>query len=260
MDKSEKQVASVRKALDVLDILAFEDIDHNGVRLSDLARLTGEKPTTLHAILKTMIKCGYVSQNSKQRYVIGKRCRQMAIVNQLNLSPQTAGVLDAQLKKLFDETGLSVSFYVLSNGERINYSNMPQSRPTRIDYSMLGEKSVYKLPSGQVLVAYCTEKELSRIIRKNGFPNEDWGNAADREQLQIQIDLLKQAGWARRISTNYDVASYSLPVFYPDGSLLGALGVYMTKEQYKALDEQDLKAQMTDCAAQITKKLYSAKG
>ena len=42
MDKSEKQVASVRKALDVLDILAFEDIDHNGVRLSDLARLTGE--------------------------------------------------------------------------------------------------------------------------------------------------------------------------------------------------------------------------
>lgn len=260
MDKSEKQVASVRKALDVLDILAFEDVDHDGVRLSDLAQLTGEKPTTLHAILKTMIKCGYVSQNSKQRYVIGKRCRQMGLVNQLKLSPQTAAVLDSQLKRLFDESGLSVSFYVLENGERINYSNMPQSRPTRIDYSMLGEKSVYWYPSGRVLVAYSDEKQLSRIIRKNGYPEDKWGGAADRDALNELIAELRQEGWAKRTSADYNVASYSVPVFYPGGSLLGALGVYMSWAQYQTLDEQNLKAQMIDCATRINKKLSLIKG
>lgn len=253
MDKSEKHVASVRKALDLLDILAFEDVERSGMRLSDLARLTGEKSTTLHAILKTMIKCGYVQQNSKQRYVIGKRCRQMGLVNQLKLTPQAAAVLDGQLKGLFDRTGLSVSFYVLENGERINYSNMPQSRPTKVDYSILDEKSVYTYPSGRVLVAYCTEKELSRIIRKNGYPNGLWDDAADREGLKRAIARLKKEGWSTRISPNFKTASYSVPVFYPDGSLLGALGVYTSGEQSWDIDENNLKAQMLECAAHIQK-------
>jgi len=255
VDKKAKQVASVRKAFDVLDILAFEDIAHDGVRLSDLARLTGQNANTLHAILKTMINCGYVSQNSKQRYVIGKRCRQMGLVNQLKIMPQTAEVLDSQLKALFDKTAMSVSFYVLENGERINYSNMPQSRPTRVDYSMLGEKTIYLYPSGKVLVSYCTERDLSRIIRKNGYPDSVWGDATDREGLDKLISALRQDGWAKRSNEETGESSYSVPVFYPDGSLLGALGVYTSPEQSITLNEQELKAQMTDCAGRITKKL-----
>ena len=255
MEKNEVQVASVRKAFDLLDILIFEDVDHDGVRLSDLAALTGQNPNTLHAILKTMIKCGYVSQNSKQRYVIGKRCRQIGLVNQLKITPQTAEVLDSQLKLLFDNTGMSVSFYVLSNGERINYSNMPQSRPTRVDYSMLDEKAIYQYPSGKVLVSYCSERDLTRIIRKNGYPESVWGNAADREGLDGLIRTLRQDGWSKRNNEQTKESSYSLPVFYPDGSLLGALGVYTSWEKHPNLNESELKRQMANCANAITKKL-----
>ncbi len=255
MKKSEKFVDSVRKALDLLDILAFEDVEHDGVRLADLSRLTGEKPTTLHAILKTMIKCGYVQQNSKQRYVIGKRCRQMGLVNHLELSPKTAEILYSQLKQLFDQSELSVSFYVLSNGERINYFNMPQKRPTKIDYSMLGEKSIYQYPSGRVLAAYCTPQELKRIIRKNGYPDQMWGGAVDSEGLDLQIHALRQEGWAKRQDEKSLDTSYSVPVLYPDGSFLGALGVYIDGEQHRLADEEEIKEQMLNCAKGITHHL-----
>lgn len=55
----EKIVNSVKKALDILDILIFEDIDRRGISLKELSERSGIRPNTLHNILKTMKQCGY---------------------------------------------------------------------------------------------------------------------------------------------------------------------------------------------------------
>lgn len=56
---SEKIVNSVKKALDILDILIFEDIDRRGISLKELSERSGIRPNTLHNILKTMKQCGF---------------------------------------------------------------------------------------------------------------------------------------------------------------------------------------------------------
>ena len=116
---SDRPIAAVQKALDVLDVLVFEDPNRCGLRLAELAARLNQKPATLRGILKTMIACGYVEQDAHARYRTGKRCEQIGALNRLRLRPNLGRNLNARLQALCDETGESVSFYVLSGGERM---------------------------------------------------------------------------------------------------------------------------------------------
>ena len=84
---SDRPIAAVQKALDVLDVLVFEDPNRCGLRLAELAARLNQKPATLRGILKTMIACGYVEQDAHARYRTGKRCEQIGALNRLRLRP-----------------------------------------------------------------------------------------------------------------------------------------------------------------------------
>lgn len=226
MDDNERMIASVKKAFDLLDVLAFEDLNHRGVRLIQLAERTGQKPNTLRGILKTMIACGYVEQDEHGRYRAGLRCDQIGIVNRFRMSPQTTRVLNERLKMLCDETGESVSFYVLTNGERINYTNYLTRDIIKVDYSMLMENNLYEYPSGRVMVSFCDENELDLIIRKHGYPKKSWANIVNRAQLDAEIAKVRAQVVLFRESEE-GVASFACPVFDQERHMVGSAGVYM---------------------------------
>ena len=55
---SEVPVKSVKKALDLLSILIFDDPGLKGVKLTDLAQRLKLPANTTHNLLKTMVVCG----------------------------------------------------------------------------------------------------------------------------------------------------------------------------------------------------------
>lgn len=222
-----KLVLSVRKAFDILDILVFEDIHNKGISLTKLSEKTGIKTNTLHNLLKTMISCGYVEQNENLHYLVGKRCKQMGIINRFQITPEISEVLNEGLYKLCTNTGEAVSFYVLDNGDRICYTNIQSSDIIKVDYTMLEENSIYDYPSGKVLVANCDKASLKEIIKKHGFPKKYWNNISNMKQFDEEIEKAKKSGCLKRISPDGKVASYAAPVFTNDNKLLGSAGVYM---------------------------------
>lgn len=245
MSKDERVIVSVKKAYDLLDVLAFEDLSHNGLRLSQLAERLQQKPNTLRGILKTMIVCGYVEQNAHGRYRVGRRCEQIGIINQFHMLPHTAKRLNDRLKQLCDETGESVSFYVLRDGERINYTNYQTRDIIKVDYSMLEKNNLYEYPSGRVLVAHCSEEELSVILQKHGYPKKSWNNIVNRAQLDETICAARQEVILSRHS-NDNVSSFAAPVSEQSGRLLGTVGVYMpsfrlTREKEEVIREKLLR-------------------
>ncbi len=248
---SKTRVESVKKALDILDILVFEDAEHDGVTLTELSKRTGIKPNTLHAILKTMQGSGYVEQNAKLRYMSGKRCRQISLISHNRLSAEDMSVLDNVLMELRDEVDESVSFYMLDRGERINYTNIANDKSRKAESTMLEEKSMYWYPSGRILCAYCSEKELSRIIRRNGYPGEWWDNIETKEQLVIALECIRARGYEKLYSDSDSRASYSIPTFSSDGKLIGALGVYMPLEHKSDEKETLTFSAMKECAEKI---------
>lgn len=234
-------VNSVKKAFDVLDILAFEDYKRNGKSLKELSNATGIKSNTLHGILKTMIHCGYVEKIG-HTYMSGKRCRQIGIINRFQFTPEVSNTINNIIKQLCRTTGESVSFYVLDNGERINYINYQTDALIKVDYTMLDGNSIYDYPSGKILVAFCDEDELKLIIRKHGFPGKHWNNISDMNMLRQEIENIRNREILKQRTEETTVTSYAIAVF-ADGRLLGSLGVYMpsfreTNEKEKLITQE----------------------
>ena len=109
---SEKIVNSVKKALDILDILIFEDIDRRGISLKELSERSGIRPNTLHNILKTMKQCGFSRKGisrkpgsvcpEKKRYTAGieayaagnaKNCGNDKIYRSIKQGENTGGIM-----------------------------------------------------------------------------------------------------------------------------------------------------------------------
>ncbi len=223
-------IASIKKALDVLDILIFEDAQGRGLRLSELSERLDIKPNTLHGILQTIVACGYAEQDRGARYHIGKRCRQIGVINRFRITPGMAEKLNASLGRLCDETGESVSFYVLDDGDRIIYANFSSKDIIKVDYTMLEEDSMYAYPSGRVLLAHADGEALEAILRKHGMPP---GIESKGQLIEVCKEL--REGWMLTKNKN-GVASFSIPIYYEE-QLLGAVGVYMPS--YRCTEEKE---------------------
>ena len=74
-------VKSLKKALDLLDVLLFEDAEEQGFEVKGLAEKLHLPANSVHNLLKTMRICGYVEKNGSGRYTFGPVCRRIAYRN-----------------------------------------------------------------------------------------------------------------------------------------------------------------------------------
>ncbi|MDY3928197.1 MAG: helix-turn-helix domain-containing protein [Clostridia bacterium] len=237
-----RYVNSIKKAFDVLDILTLGDMDKKGMSLTELSEKSGIKPSTLHNILRTMKDCGYVEQNKKSLYTTGKRCAQIAVVNQLSAVQSMFLFVNDEMRGLAERTDSVVSFYVLHNGARINYACFRGDKNLKVDYTMLKKNNIYEYPSGKILVAYCSEREREKIIAKNGYP----AGINTRREFMDYVKSIKSEGVLPQHTENGETSSYATAVF-SNRRLWGSLGVSVptdrcTEEKEKKLIEELVKS------------------
>ena len=216
--------------------MAFEDYKGKGKSLKELSERLNIKSNTLYGILKTMIFCGYVEKDVHALYKTGRRCRQIGIMNRFQFTPRISNTLNSVVQRLCRETGEGVSFYVLDNGERINYINYQSSEIIKVDYTMLQENSIYDYPSGKILVAFCDDAERRLIINKHGYPCEHWNGAANAAALRNEIEKIRDMPYLKQETECGAVTSYAAAVMV-GGMLLGSLGIYMPG--FRATDEKE---------------------
>ena len=71
--KQDVPVQSVRKAIELLDMIVLEDPTHKGITLTELAGRMGMRLNSTRNILKTMIICDVIAQNEAHAYVPGPK-------------------------------------------------------------------------------------------------------------------------------------------------------------------------------------------
>ena len=237
----EVPVKSVKKALDLLSIIAFEDIDRNGFELTVLAERLGMPVNTAHNLLKSMAACGYIAQNAKSRYIAGWKCRRMRHDN-LMRDEKVRNLLQIKLKKLSSVINEALVLTLLVNGKRMPVMRMqPDGQAIRVDESVVENKSMYSFPTGKILAAFASEQQLEEVISENGV----WADS-DKEKAAI----MKQ-GFAEDTEKN-SIYALAFPVFSSDGDLLGSLGCYAPAFRCDREQQQLIAAEMKKSIAEIT--------
>ena len=222
----DKYVHSLEKAFAILNVLVFEDLNREGISLSELSKRVGIPSNTLHNLLKTMIHCGYAAQKEDSTYISGPKCLQIGMVNQIHLSKNKINKIYNILQNLKDDIGESVVFYILSNGERVPLIYLDTNDMIKVDYTKIRTQAFFKFSTGRILAAYASDYELDQILNRWGYPGEIWENINDRESLDKACEKIREKGYYEMIFSD-TVAAFAFPVMDRTGKLIGAVGSYL---------------------------------
>lgn len=216
----EVPVKSVKKALDLLSILIFDDPELKGVKLTGLAQRLGLPANTTHNLLKTMTVCGYVTQNESGRYRPGPQCRRIGLVNKIEGGDFKQKLADV-LKRHTAQINEAMVFAVLHGGKRVLIANSePVSQVIRIDRQVVESGNIYRLPTGRILTAFASPADHVRIQDNYGIPGKSWPDC------ETDMKRIRKEGRCLILPDSSGVNSFALPVMNKDGKLLGAIGCY----------------------------------
>ena len=217
---SDVPVKAVKKALDLLSLLAFRDPAGVGLTLTGLAGALGLPVTTTHNLLKTMTVCGYAAQNGAGRYIAGPQCRSLGILNRVEserFRHQVRGVMNRYTAALNE----ALVFAVLRDGRRVVLARTePAGQIIRIDPKEDAAISLYRMPTGRVLAALASPEERSKIVAHYGEPGAAWpAHEADRERI-------RKSGACIMLADSQGVHAFAAAVRDSRGTLLGAIGCH----------------------------------
>ena len=242
-------VKSVKKALDLLTILALETPPGQGVGLFELAKRMGMLPNTTHSLLKTMVACGYVSQDADAKYLAGSRCRQIGRLTRL--TPEHVNQYFVPLlQNTCDDIGESLVLVTLQQGARLILARVEPNQSIRVATAVLQGDAMFTTPTGRVLVAYADEDALRLIIEKEGWPGERWENIADASELEKQRIRICTLG-GEILMPNTELAAMACPVLDGKQRLLGALGCCAPAFRCPPQRRRDLLEKLKKCAQSL---------
>lgn len=217
-------VRSVKKALDLLNLLVFEDPGREGLALGDLARRLQFPAATTHNLLKTLCACGYASLAGVGCYTVGPRCLEIGRFNHL-LTEATATAIRARIEALGRRLNETVTFAVLADGRRLRLWSSVPGHLVRIDPAALETRKLFTVPTGRILAAYAAPDDLARLLARYGLPTaSDWPQTTTRPALNRALAAIRARG--HEIIVHGELAAFAVPVLDAAGGLAGSLGCF----------------------------------
>jgi DNA-binding IclR family transcriptional regulator len=213
---AQRTVAAVERAMVVLD--AFLETPELGT--NEIARRTGIGASTVSRILATLANGGFVAYNDETgRYRLGSRL--MVYGNLVHSRLDTRQALRPLLETLARQTGETTTLSAPANPDAITI-DFVQAPGSVVSVAELGRPSVaHATAAGKVGLAFGTaEQPPGRLSR---FTDE---TITDRARLAAELDEVRRRGFATAVGEREpDLNAIAAPVFGPDGSLAGIVGV-----------------------------------
>jgi DNA-binding IclR family transcriptional regulator len=217
-------VQSVRKALDLLNLLVFEDPGREGLALGDLAGRLQFPAATAHNLLKTLCACGYAAQMGAGRYRVGPRCLDVGRFNRL-LNETIATMIRARMEALGRALNETVTFAVLADGRRLLLWTTEPGQLIRIDAATLETRRLFTVPTGRILAAHASLGELERLLARHGLPSEaEWPKTTTLPALKRALAEIRARG--HEVMIRSDLSAFAVPVLDAAGGLAGSLGCF----------------------------------
>ena len=239
-------VKSLKKALDLLSILLFQDPEEKGFSVKTLAEKLGLPANSVHNLLKTMAVCGYVEKNGEGRYTCGNVCRRIAFKNYQTGNGFRDRVIDI-MRRAIARINQAMVFCILGNNVWASLVKAgPAGRIVKVDMEQVERFYLYETATGRILYSFSSPEKRAVLLRENGTPDAFW---PDFEKDSLRI---REQGECSLMRTRYGVFSFAVPVFDHDHNLLGALGIYCLPQSCSAERNQFLLENLKLAAKEIS--------
>ncbi len=183
------KVQAVDRAFEVLETLA----DAGGeMSLSDLTGATGLPMPTIHRLLRTLLRHGYVRQLPSRRYALGPRL--------INLGVSASSMLSDWAKPwltgLVDNLGETANLCML-DGDRATYVAQIPSRHTMRTFTEVGRRVyLHSTGVGKALLAQLDDVQVGELVGRTGMPPATANTITDPDELTAELGRIRAAGFS----------------------------------------------------------------
>jgi IclR family transcriptional regulator, KDG regulon repressor len=183
---------SLHKVIDILEI--FAECGPLGIR--DLAARTGFPPATVHRIVTTLMKRGYLQQNNVAKsYHLSTKFMVLAdrVQDQFDLIP----IARPYLERMSLETKENANLCVW-DGYEVVYIDHVHSRDHILQsFTRLGARApLHATGVGKVFLSHLSESDLLEYFDRQELIPFTAATITDKNRLEAEVRLIRKAGYA----------------------------------------------------------------
>jgi IclR family acetate operon transcriptional repressor len=184
-------VQSVKRALEVLEIIADEPIAPSATQVAGRMRL---HLSTTHHLLTTLVQAGYVLREDRKYSISTKVARLQAAVNR-DLTVESSHW--EALRKLVAATQESGYVSKWHHGDVVLAAVLEGSQSVRVGGLHVGIRGcAYARASGKVLLAFGPESRLDDYLARTTLEPCTENTIVDRDAFRSEIEVVRQTGYA----------------------------------------------------------------
>lgn len=247
----EQNVIVLDKTLDIIEYLSLADAP---LSLTQISKETGISKSTVHRLLKTLVKRHYVEKNEHQYYSIGWKLIQLVgnQINHLELQTEANPILD----NLRAELNLSVHLGIL-DGAEIVYIEKMSSASKAYMYSNVGYRTPAHCSSmGKCLLSCMSGHQLDAFLTTAQLERHTKNTMVDPLVFRQYLKKVRAQGWAM------DNEEYLLghrcigvPIYDYRGEVIASISASGSIMEIPDEKIPFIVAQVKDCALQISRRM-----
>ncbi len=208
-----------------LVIQAMGQCGHSPVTLEEVTRLTGLAKNTVHRLLYTLQRIGYVDKQLETgRYMLSQSFYELG----KDTLPYQRLTLLAKpfMNALMLRFGESIHIGVLENGLVTNIAVCESQNPYRIAVVLGDSNHAHCTAMGKCLLAYLPEQELQAIVRTHGLPKKTSATITTRAVLFNELEKTRRERVATNVGETIEgVICVGAPIFNHAGEAVAAISL-----------------------------------
>lgn len=250
---STQSVPAVQKLLVILEVLARSQ---HGLTLRELAAICGLPKSSVHCIILTLQRCGYLHRNPRtSRYLFGRKLLMLA--NHALSGLELREYAEPHLRALARRTKLPVHLGIVEFDEAVIVAKMdlhPQA--SRIG-SWVGKRmELHCTALGKALIAHWNDSEIMRLARERTLARHNDNTIWTVKKLGEELASVRRLGYA--VDDEEDVLGFrciGAPVYDAAGQVAAAMSVSGTTADITAENVVSLAAEVLTEAAALSQSL-----
>jgi IclR family KDG regulon transcriptional repressor len=253
----DRTVQAIVRAFAVLDAFRVSPT----MSVSELARALHLHKSTVHRLLATLEKLGYVVQDPvTQHYHLGLKVLDLAVAVGASVDIRQCAL--PTMHRLVAVAQETVHLGVLIDGEVACIESVASDRPVAI-MRLVGKRGPAHVSSmGKVLLAHQPPALLDRIIAEKGLPRLTTYSITDPVVFRQHLEVVRAQGWALNAEEEeIGVGCVAAPIRDHRGVVVAALSIAAPIARMRDADLDRLRDLVIEGAREISTALgYQARG
>ncbi len=244
----DSQPGSIARALSVLEFL---DSSQRGWNISELSRQLSVPKSTMHLIVLTLERLGYVSREpGSRKYSLSVKVWELGRGLMRNiLTPEIAL---PHMNELVRKVQLTAHLAVLEHDQAMYVQKVDCPGLIRFDTYVGKRTNLHCTAVGKVLLAHSPEDKSGHILEREPFARYTRHTITSTALLRKEMAKVRQQGYGvDDQEEELEVRCVAVPVFRRTGELVAALGVCGTIGQVRPDNIEKLAERLREAGQNI---------